>query len=144
MGCHALLQGIFPTQELNLHLSHLLHWQASSLPLVPPGKPNLKGIMYDIVLSISEICRCGPELCLSLSILFFPLNFVFLKFIPVYPNVSSSETWSHVWGNLCLWWKAWTVEPVCLSLMWLWDLLVMWPWTSFLTCRASLFSFIKW
>ena len=38
MGCQALLQGIFATPELNLHLLHLLHWQAGSLPLVPPGK----------------------------------------------------------------------------------------------------------
>ena len=38
-GCHALLQGIFPTQGLNLHLLHLLYWQAGSLPLVPSGKP---------------------------------------------------------------------------------------------------------
>ena len=37
-GCHALLQGIFPTQGSNLHLLCLLHWQESSLPLVPPGK----------------------------------------------------------------------------------------------------------
>ena len=28
VGCHALLQGIFPTQGLNQHLSCLLHWQA--------------------------------------------------------------------------------------------------------------------
>ena len=27
-------------QESNPHLLHLLHWQAGSLPLVPPGKPN--------------------------------------------------------------------------------------------------------
>ena len=27
MGCRALLQGIFPTQGLNLHLLCLLHWQ---------------------------------------------------------------------------------------------------------------------
>ena len=33
VGCHALLQGIFLTQESNLHL---LHWQADSLPLVLP------------------------------------------------------------------------------------------------------------
>ena len=33
MGCHALLQGIFPTQGLNMHL---LCWQVGSLPLVPP------------------------------------------------------------------------------------------------------------
>ena len=36
---HALFQGIFLTQGLNLCLLHLLHWQAGSLPLVPPGKP---------------------------------------------------------------------------------------------------------
>ena len=40
VGCHALLQGIFPTQGLNLHLLHLLPWQAGSLPLAPPGKPS--------------------------------------------------------------------------------------------------------
>ena len=34
-GCHALLQGIFPTQGLNLHLLHLLYWQAGSLPPAP-------------------------------------------------------------------------------------------------------------
>ena len=41
MGCHALLQGIFPTQGPNSHLLHLLHWQVCSLPLAPPGKPQL-------------------------------------------------------------------------------------------------------
>ena len=39
VGCHALLQGIFPTQGLNLHLLCLLNWQVDSLPLMPPGKP---------------------------------------------------------------------------------------------------------
>ena len=28
VGCHFLLQGIFLTQGSNLHLLHLLHWQA--------------------------------------------------------------------------------------------------------------------
>ena len=27
VGCHAMLQGIFPTQGLNPHLLCLLHWQ---------------------------------------------------------------------------------------------------------------------
>ena len=40
VGWHALLQGIFPTQGSNLHLLHLLYWQAGSLPLVPLGKPQ--------------------------------------------------------------------------------------------------------
>ena len=38
VGCHALLQRIFPTQGSNPHLLRLLHWQAGSLPLMPPGK----------------------------------------------------------------------------------------------------------
>ena len=41
MGCHFLLQGIFPTQGSNLHLLCLLHWQVGSLSLEPPGKSRL-------------------------------------------------------------------------------------------------------
>ena len=37
MGCHALLQGIFSTQGLNLCFLHLLHWQMHSLLLAPPA-----------------------------------------------------------------------------------------------------------
>ena len=37
VGCHALLWVTFPTQESNLCLLHLLHWQADSLPSEPPG-----------------------------------------------------------------------------------------------------------
>ena len=39
VGCHFLLQRIFLTQGSNLHLLCLLHWQAVSMPLAPPGKP---------------------------------------------------------------------------------------------------------
>ena len=39
VGCHFLLQGIFPTQGLNPSLLRLLHWQVGSLPPTPPGKP---------------------------------------------------------------------------------------------------------
>ena len=41
VGCHALLQGIFPIQGSNRHLLRLPHWQAGSLPPGPPGKPCL-------------------------------------------------------------------------------------------------------
>ena len=37
VGCHTLLQGIFPTQGSNPSLLRLLHWQPCSLPLAPPG-----------------------------------------------------------------------------------------------------------
>ena len=40
VGCRFLLQGTFPTQELNLRLLRLLHWQADSLPLCHLGSPG--------------------------------------------------------------------------------------------------------
>ena len=43
VGCHVLLQRIFPTQGSNLHL---LHWQAGSLPLRHLGsKDKYKGYL---------------------------------------------------------------------------------------------------
>ena len=49
VGCHFLLQGIFPTQKLNLCLLYLLQWQAGSLALVPlkPTK-HCKAIILQI------------------------------------------------------------------------------------------------
>ena len=41
VGCHALLQGIFPPQGWNRHLLNFLHWQVGSLPLAPPGKHRM-------------------------------------------------------------------------------------------------------
>ena len=49
MGCHALLQGIFPTQGSNLCLLCLLHWQLGSLPLGPPCKPPQKSYTLSIL-----------------------------------------------------------------------------------------------
>ena len=48
VGCHTLLQGIFLTQGSNPHLLCLLHWQPSSLPLVPPGKPKKQCIYLNL------------------------------------------------------------------------------------------------
>ena len=39
-GCHFFLKRIFWTQERSPLLLCLLHWQAGSLPLAPPGKPH--------------------------------------------------------------------------------------------------------
>ena len=38
VGCHFLLQRIFPTQESNPYLLRLLHWQADSSTAEPPRK----------------------------------------------------------------------------------------------------------
>ena len=42
VGCPFLPQEVFPIRKLNLHPLHLLHWQADSLPLAPPGKPRCR------------------------------------------------------------------------------------------------------
>ena len=60
VGCHALLQGIFPTQGSNLCLLYLLHWEASSLPLGPPGKPK-STIAADAAKSLQSCSTlCNP------------------------------------------------------------------------------------
>ena len=46
MGCHFLLQGIFPTQGSSPRLLCLLRWQTGSSP---PGKPHVKFLLYSQV-----------------------------------------------------------------------------------------------
>ena len=45
---NGLLHGIFPTQRLNLHLLHLLHWQSDSSPLCHLGSPFHYRLLKDI------------------------------------------------------------------------------------------------
>ena len=47
VGCHALLQGIFPTPGSNPCLLSILHWQVGSLPLAPSGKPPTSSFIPD-------------------------------------------------------------------------------------------------
>ena len=61
-GCHTLLQRIFLTQGSNPSLSHLLHWQAGSLPLWPPGEAQfdwkihpLKWRLFDPAVQIKSL-----------------------------------------------------------------------------------------
>ena len=68
LGCHFLLQGIFPTQGSNPGLLYLLHWQADSLPLAPPGKPynQLHGTYFQDC-SVTKSCPtlCHPMNCMQ-------------------------------------------------------------------------------
>ena len=54
VGCHLLLQRIFPTQGLNPCILRLLHWQVGSLLTAPPGKPRLSSPAYSILLQPPE------------------------------------------------------------------------------------------
>ena len=69
LGCHFLLQGIFPSQGLNLHLLCLLHWQVDSLILVPPGKPNMLGFFSFLELHMSCFLCMGYSYHLSAWVL---------------------------------------------------------------------------
>ena len=51
MGCHFLLQEIFPTQGSHSHLLCLLHWKVNSLLLPHLGCPLYKGPWYKCALS---------------------------------------------------------------------------------------------
>ena len=62
MGCHALLQGIFPTQGWNLSLLCLLHWQSGSLPLAPPACRHRLSGSNNVGPDVSET---PPGSCLS-------------------------------------------------------------------------------
>ena len=55
VGCHFPLQGIFLTKGSNPRLLFLLHWQAGSLLLAPPGNPTLVTFDYHMTeLTISK------------------------------------------------------------------------------------------
>ena len=46
MGCHSLLQGIFPIQGLNPCPLYLLHWKTDTFLIVPPGKPPPQSLLH--------------------------------------------------------------------------------------------------
>ena len=60
MGCHFLLQKIFPTQGLTSPLLYLLHWQVSSLPLALPGEKLLLLLLLLSLFSRVRLCAT-PE-----------------------------------------------------------------------------------
>ena len=83
MVCHFLLQGIFPTQGLSLHL---LHWQVDSLPLSHGGSP-----VYGYMSALSLLlCSCSvTKLCATL---YDPIDcsrpgFPFLHCLPEFAQI---------------------------------------------------------
>ena len=67
-GCHALLEGIFPTQGWNLNLLYLLHWQGGSLPLAPPGFSRLFQKANNIYLYFTPSMKLVKEYCKMLNL----------------------------------------------------------------------------
>ena len=73
VGSHFLLQGIFSTQGVNLHILHLQHWQADSLALCHLGSPIINKIVGLVLcvflfcfLIIHSYCILPKKICLKL------------------------------------------------------------------------------
>ena len=113
MVCHALLQGIFPTQESNPHHLCLLHWQVGSLPLAPPGKPRTGPVLPQMI-GKSRLALLDPELkgnhqdscTLSLSSICFFFSPSLNTFSPhgdkVIPGSFRERSKLFCWNH---WWK---------------------------------------
>ena len=74
VGCHFLLQGIFPARGSN---SCVLHWQAYSLPLHHPGRP-LNSLQARKVLSNAVYPQQGPNESLHKARGLLTFKFLFL------------------------------------------------------------------
>ena len=111
VGCHALLQGIFPIQGLNLRFLSLLHCQAGSLPPVPHGKPW----------STAGVSKRWPDSQILLTTCFYKLSFIgteshqFFCLLPM--------------AVFMLKWKSWvvTTETTCLAKP---KRFTIWPFTE--------------
>ena len=74
-------RGSSPTQGSNPSLLHILHWQAGSLPLAPPGKPTN-------VNRFSSVAQSCPSLCdpMDCSMPGFPVHHQPPKFTQTHVN----------------------------------------------------------
>ena len=55
VGCHALIERIFPTQRSNPHLLFLLHYRSILYPLSHQGSPTYNDPTYDFMMHLVEI-----------------------------------------------------------------------------------------
>ena len=81
VGCHFLLQGIFPTQRTNPCLWSPLHWQAASLPLHHLGSPE--SLWY--CCPVAKLCQIlyDPMDCSMLGFPVLTISWSWLRFISI-------------------------------------------------------------
>ena len=90
VGCHFLLQGLLPMQGSNPHLLRLLHWQVSSLPQVPPGKPYEVFIVY-----LTFWISCLPSIGVEIYLLLLCFRYTF-KFIIRLLDIQNDLPWIRI------------------------------------------------
>ena len=86
VGCHILLQGIFPNQELNPSLLCLLHWQTDSLPPAPPEKPLCVCVCECVCVWVCVcVCEC---VCVWVCVHVYVFSLIFFSLM-VYHRILS-------------------------------------------------------
>ena len=149
VGCHALLQGIFPTQGSNPCLSCLLHWEEGSLPLAPSRKPNnpcylllLAGWSQTLkkgkcVPQLAPLLSTPPEFGASDTLNFLPLPSNGRYFlIPAFAVLFLLE-----WSYLCPHNEAFLSSKTKLKYPLLWVSFVITPWSMLAINPSFLFHF---
>ena len=92
MGCHAILQGIFPTQGSNLHL---LHWRQIFLPLIHWGCPV--PVYFMLIFQLGLSCNLFPLLILKYYTLYLFKSICHHFTSNLICSVSWVQLLSHVW-----------------------------------------------
>ena len=72
VGCHFLLQGIFPTQGSNPYLWHLLNWQVNSSPLSHLGSPMGVLLTKNAVMEVYHRQGSGVQVAISIHLFLVP------------------------------------------------------------------------
>ena len=116
----SLLQGIFPTQGSDLHLLCLLHWQADSLPLVPPGMLHClylkdshsafachQGLLWPVNQHLfCAPCQLLAWLCICLPVFSLCLDFSFSSCLFQFPVIQMDCTvFLPSLDSPSVWWK---------------------------------------
>ena len=82
VDCHALHQGIFPTQGSNPSLLSLLHWQTGSLPPAPSGKHWCQNLT-PLIISSSFTPLLHLASWIPCSLVFPSVSLIILSLLPL-------------------------------------------------------------
>ena len=136
LGCHFLLQRIFPTQGLNLHLLCLLHCRHIFYPLNHGGSPmswiyvqrkyqrtysyisspwnflKAKSIRKQAICWRNNIKRCLSNTSLTLSLSHPALSSIGIWLLEMLGKVECFDfIWSLIIPGTWLFFFSWTIEP---------------------------------
>ena len=142
VGWHALPQGIFPTQGLNLRFLGLQCWQVGSLLLVPSGKPSVyASVQFSSVQSLSRVrlfatpCIAARQASLSVTNSWSSLRLTSIE--SVMPSSHPVELMDCHRGRhrYCFYWSQMKIQVVFLFVILIRDLYI--SCSAFFSCHVK-------